>query len=270
MKEWLDQIEDEDPLSWISFLRRGMREVEAESDEAGEESYISKRAAKEWYRENMPPLTSRRMVQCYIGCIAAGFQSEVLNGDEARAMMYIAQTALSGFKEPTKPGRPLKNLHAAELPASSQLWCPLCTGPLELSNGRAWCARCRDGSAASQVVEQRWLPLATASEPAAHEDVTEVRVPAEHAAPPVAQQSAPASGASGEEPNIGTSPEPQPSAHKSHAAKTTTPLPPPPIEVNGFDAGTRRRRASPASRQKRPAEPGKKGSGNQRSRKPAR
>jgi hypothetical protein len=48
---------------------------------------------------HMPLLTSRNNVRAYIACVAAGIPLGILTTSEANQMLYLAQTALSAWKE---------------------------------------------------------------------------------------------------------------------------------------------------------------------------
>lgn len=56
--------------------------------------------AKEAWMAELPLLTDRTSAALYISCIAVGLKMRVLNPQEAKAMMFIAQTHLTAIKEP--------------------------------------------------------------------------------------------------------------------------------------------------------------------------
>jgi hypothetical protein len=51
------------------------------------------------YLANLPMLISRRHVRAYIACIAAGIPLQIITPTEANQLLYLAQTALSAWKD---------------------------------------------------------------------------------------------------------------------------------------------------------------------------
>ena len=62
-------------------------------------------AASVAFRCTMPHPTSRRRTQAYIACIAAGSLAKYLTGQEANALLYAAQSALSAYPNRRKTER---------------------------------------------------------------------------------------------------------------------------------------------------------------------
>jgi hypothetical protein len=48
---------------------------------------------------NLPMLISRRHVRAYIACVAAGIPLQIITPTEANQLLYLAQTALSAWKD---------------------------------------------------------------------------------------------------------------------------------------------------------------------------
>jgi hypothetical protein len=48
---------------------------------------------------NLPMLISRRHVRGYIACVAAGIPLKIITPHEANQLLYLAQTALSAWKD---------------------------------------------------------------------------------------------------------------------------------------------------------------------------
>jgi hypothetical protein len=48
---------------------------------------------------NLPMLISRRHVRGYIACVAAGIPLKIITPTEANQLLYLAQTALSAWKD---------------------------------------------------------------------------------------------------------------------------------------------------------------------------
>jgi hypothetical protein len=57
------------------------------------------------FRACMPKLTSRGMVQAFIACTAAGVQRRFITGNDASALLYTAQLALSAYPKRQKRRR---------------------------------------------------------------------------------------------------------------------------------------------------------------------
>ena len=55
----------------------------------------------------LPPLTGRRNIQAYIGCITAGMQRRWIDGRDGSKLLYPCQLALSAYpkRKPSKGGK---------------------------------------------------------------------------------------------------------------------------------------------------------------------
>lgn len=95
----------------LDKLNRMDGEPEPEEEEEFEEEPIegdellnaAHAAAASAFRYNLPQLTGRRRTKAYLACVAVGVQRGYITGPEARAMLYVAQLALTANPKRQQP-----------------------------------------------------------------------------------------------------------------------------------------------------------------------
>lgn len=98
--EMKDGPKSQTPNGWVVWATKAALEALRASFEADENctNEEARSAAGIAYLANMPLLSSRHNVQCYIACVAAGLPLQIYGPAEAAKLMFVAQTALSAYR----------------------------------------------------------------------------------------------------------------------------------------------------------------------------
>ena len=87
--------EPTNPADWLYFCEEAAAEAYGETN--------SKVAASQAFIAAMPPLTHIDNVRAYIATVAAGVSLTYIGKDDAKLMMFMAQTALSAHSRRLRP-----------------------------------------------------------------------------------------------------------------------------------------------------------------------
>lgn len=82
----------------IAWMRKAYDETFAACVEAGEYAIAAKREATEAALQNLPTLGSKAEISQYIACIAWLHGRKLIEPEESKAHMYIAQLALAALE----------------------------------------------------------------------------------------------------------------------------------------------------------------------------